>query len=84
MKSHYAIATMPKLKISSPNSKTTERLGHQSQMPRSQRHSKKVSFWAGLRVEGGLQPFGIKADSHTRWNDQIYNGGLLEKIGGHQ
>ncbi len=41
----------------------------------------RVSYWAGLRVEGGLSPFGINADELTRWNDKINNGGLFEKIG---
>ena len=40
-----------------------------------------VNYWAGLRVEGGLNPFGMNADELTRWNDKIYNGGLFEKIG---
>ena len=40
-----------------------------------------VTFWAGLRVEGGLSPFGIGCDDLTRWNDLIHNGGLFEKIG---
>ena len=41
----------------------------------------RVSYWAGLRVEGGLSPFGINADELTKWNDKINNGGLFEKIG---
>ena len=43
--------------------------------------SRQVTFWAGLRVEGSLSPFGINADELTRWNDKINNGGLFEKIG---
>ena len=43
--------------------------------------SRKVTFWAGLRVEGSLSPFGINADDLTRWNEKINNGGLFEKIG---
>ena len=41
----------------------------------------KVAYWAGLRVEGGLNPFGRNADEMTQWNDKINNGGLFEKIG---
>jgi len=40
-----------------------------------------VTFWAGLRVEGGLCGFGLNADEMTKWNSQIHNGGLFEKIG---
>jgi len=40
-----------------------------------------VTYWAGLRVEGGISPFGLHSDELTRWNDQIHNGGLFEKIG---
>ena len=40
-----------------------------------------MTYWAGLRVEDGLSPFGISTDELTRWNDKIYNGGLFEKIG---
>lgn len=29
----------------------------------------RVAYWAGLRVEGGLSPFGINVDDLTRWND---------------
>lgn len=43
--------------------------------------SKKVNFWAGLRVEGGMHPFERGCDQLTRWNDKMYNGGLIEKIG---
>ena len=50
-------------------------------MPNSTKNSRRVSFWAGLRVEGALNPFGINADELTRWNDKIHNGGLFEKIG---
>ena len=49
--------------------------------PNSTKQIRKVAFWAGLRVEGGLNPFGINADELTRWNDKINNGGLFEKIG---
>ena len=44
-------------------------------------NSRQVTFWAGLRVDGGLSPFGINTDDLTRWNDKINNGGLFEKIG---
>jgi len=44
-------------------------------------HKRQVSYWAGLRVEGGLSPFGMNCDDLTRWNDKINNGGLFEKIG---
>lgn len=50
-------------------------------LPNSTKNSRRVSFWAGLRVEGALNPFGINADELTRWNDKIHNGGLFEKIG---
>ena len=40
-----------------------------------------VTYWAGLRVEGGLSPFGKSPDDLTKWNDKIMNGGLFEKIG---
>lgn len=43
--------------------------------------SRKVNFWAGLRVEGGMHPFERGVDQLTRWNDKMYNGGLIEKIG---
>jgi len=48
---------------------------------KSTTNHQKVAFWAGLRVEGGLSPFGINADALTKWNDKINNGGLFEKIG---
>ena len=44
-------------------------------------NSRQVTFWAGLRVEGSLSPFGINTDDLTRWNAKINNGGLFEKIG---
>ena len=46
----------------------------------SKRSDRKVTFWAGLRVEGTLSPFEIKDDDLTKWNDKIYNGGLFEKM----
>jgi len=46
-------------------------------MPNSTKNSnRRVAFWAGLRVEGGLRPFGINADELTRWNDKIHNGNI--------
>ena len=46
----------------------------------SKQSDRKVTFWAGLRVEGTLSPFEIKDDDLTKWNDKIYNGGLFEKM----
>ena len=46
----------------------------------SDRGDRKVTFWAGLRVEGTLNPFEIKDDDLTKWNDKINNGGLFEKM----
>ena len=42
-------------------------LGHAAH--KSTTNRTKVAYWAGLRVEGGLSPFGINADDLTRWND---------------
>ena len=46
----------------------------------SKQSDRKVTFWAGLRVEGTLNPFEIKDDNLTKWNDKINNGGLFEKM----
>ena len=46
----------------------------------SKQSDRKVTFWAGLRVEGTLSPFEIKDDNLTKWNDKINNGGLFEKM----
>ena len=42
----------------------------------------KVTFWAGLRIEGALTPFERKEDDHSKWHIGIANGQLFEKIGG--
>ena len=42
----------------------------------------KVTFWAGLRIEGALTPFEKKEDDHAKWHVGIANGQLFEKIGG--
>ena len=84
---------MPKLKIS--QSKQPNRNSHaqhnktadhkfnikEIKSGAQRQNRSKVTYWAGLRVEGGLNPFGMNADELTRWNDKIYNGGLFEKIG---
>ena len=91
MQSHFTIDTMPKLKIapiSKPNrnsiaNKTADykfNLNKIQSLNNPQARSK-VAYWAGLRVEGGLNPMGRNADELTRWNDKIMNGGLFEKIG---
>ena len=72
-----------------PAPKTSRNISHPTyatqksprNLPNSTKNSRRVSFWAGLRVEGALNPFGINADELTRWNDKIHNGGLFEKIG---
>ena len=46
----------------------------------SRQSDRKVTFWAGLRVEGELNRFEIKDDDLTKWNDKINNGGLFEKM----
>ena len=86
IQSHYTIETMPKITCQSSGQATRNLQSHQrTHDPRTfnnQRNSKnKVSYWAGLRVEGGLQPFSRHADDMTHWNSQIHNGGLFEKIG---
>lgn len=40
------------------------------------RSHQRVAYWAGLRVEGGLKPFGINADQLTRWNEKVHSGGI--------
>ncbi len=40
----------------------------------------KVTYWAGLRIEGALTPFEIKNDEMYKWNTGIANGQLFEKI----
>ena len=47
----------------------------------SKQSDRKVTFWAGLRVEGTLNPFEIKDDDLTKWNDKTNHGGILSKIG---
>ena len=42
----------------------------------------KVTFWAGLRIEGALTPFERREDEHSKWHIGIANGQLFEKIGG--
>ena len=93
MQSHFTIDTMPKLKIapiSKPNrnsqahqNKTADNKLNLKQIKstKNAQNRSKVAYWAGLRVEGGLNPMGRNADELTRWNDKIHNGGLFEKIG---
>ena len=53
-----------------------------SAFPKPQRKRDRVTFWAGLRIEGNLSPFEIKRDEHSKWHVGIANGQLFEKIGG--
>jgi len=41
----------------------------------------RVSYWAGMRVEGKLQAFEKTRDATKEWQHSYYNGGLFEKIG---
>ena len=34
----------------------------------------KVTFWAGLRIEGALTPFERREDEHSKWHIGIANG----------
>ena len=59
------------------NSKTIN-----SAFPRSTKRKERVTFWAGLRIEGNMSPFELREDEHSKWHVGIANGQLFEKIGG--
>ena len=42
----------------------------------------RVTYWAGMRIEGAMTPFERKEDELYKWNMGIANGQLFEKIGG--
>ena len=73
----------PKTRQNAKISQSTTNKGNNSRSAAASniRNSRKVTYWAGLRVEGNLSPFGIATDDLTRWNDKKNNGGLFEKIG---
>ena len=73
---HHLIETSGSVKFKEPAQSLTAKA--------SRNHSKKdkVTFWAGLRIEGGLTPFEKKEDDHAKWHAGIANGQLFEKIGG--
>ena len=34
----------------------------------------KVTYWAGMRIEGKLDPFERREDAHSKWHTGIANG----------
>ena len=40
----------------------------------------KVTYWAGMRIEGKLDPFDKREDALSKWHTGIANGQLFEKI----
>ena len=62
----------------------TNRQNHVMNSPftRQQQKRERVTFWAGLRIEGNLTPFEKREDEHSKWHVGIANGQLFEKIGG--
>ena len=41
---------------------------------------KKVTYWAGMRIEAKIQPFDKREDALSKWHTGIANGQLFEKI----
>ena len=41
---------------------------------------KKVTYWAGMRIEGKIEPFDKREDALSKWHTGIANGQLFEKI----
>ena len=53
-----------------------------SKASRTKSNREKVTYWAGMRIEGTMTPFERKEDDLYKWNTGIANGQLFEKIGG--
>ena len=56
------------------NMKTMPKKKADSQRP------KKVTYWAGMRIEGDMIPFDKREDALSKWHTGIANGQLFEKI----
>ena len=86
-KSLYSIDTLPfeKLHMHHQQNNTAKAANsrHFSNFNSTSKQNKKVTYWAGQRIEGGIKPFGLGTDELTRWNDKTNNGGLFENIGKH-
>ena len=76
IKTPYKIETSGEMKFKEQAQSLTAKAS------RNQSKKDKVTFWAGLRIEGALTPFERRDDEHSKWHVGIANGQLFEKIGG--